>query len=462
MLSLRPTHPLVLAGATGLVGLALGVLVVFSDSAPPRSGADGPTRAGGVVWNEPIDVAAGAAYRGPWRMNDSDWRFVDDPSVALAEDGTAGVVWTDHVEQDLFFQAYGPDVQAQRSAPVNVSGNPDTFSWLPRVVVPTGQPDTVYVLWQEIIFSGGTHGGEALFARSLDGGCTFGEPINLSQSEAGDGKGRLTEERWHNGSLDLAVRPAGTVYAAWTEYEGRLWLRRSTDGGASFSAPVHVAGTDTAPARGPSLAVDSTGTVHLAWAVGGAPAADIHYAHSRETWDAFTPPRTVAESEGHSDAPSLAVGPAGTVHLAYGKGPAGPFRQYHVRYARVPPGTDSFETPTVLSDRSSETYESAHYPTLRVQPNGTLHVLWELFPNWNEYPRGLAYAASRDGGDTFAPPSVVPGSADPAYGFSGSQQGLLMEKIAVNEAGDLAVVNSTFDRGTSSHIWLYRGQTGGR
>jgi len=433
--------------------------MLVSDSAPPRPGTDEPTRAGGVIWTAPIDVASGNAYRGPWRMNDSDWRFVDDPSVALAKDGTAGVVWIDHVEQDLFFQAYGPDDRTQRAAPVNVSENPDTFSWLPRMVFPTGRPDTVYVLWQEIIFSGGTHGGEALFARSLDGGRTFSEPINLSQSVAGDGKGRLTEKRWHNGSLDLAVGPAGAVYAAWTEYEGRLWLRRSTDGGASFSEPVHVTGSNARPARGPSLAVDSTGTVHLAWAVGQAPAADIHYAHSGETWNAISSPRAVAESEGHSDAPSLAVGAAGTVHLAYGESPSSPFRRYHVRYTQAPPGADSFGTPTVLSDRSSDAHESAHYPDLRVQPPGTIHVLWELYPDWNEYPRGLAYAASRDGGDTFASPAVVPGSADPAHGFSGSQQGLLMEKLAVNETGDLAVVNSTFDRGEASHIWLYRGRT---
>jgi hypothetical protein len=222
---------------------------------------------------------------------------------------------------------------------------------------------------------------------------------------------------------------------------------------------VHVTGSNARPARSPSLAVDSTGTVHLAWAVGQAPAADIHYAHSGETWNAISSPRAVAESEGHSDAPSLAVGAAGTVHLAYGESPSSPFRRYHVRYTQAPPGADSFGTPTVLSDRSSDAHESAHYPDLRVQPPGTIHVLWELYPDWNEYPRGLAYAASRDGGDTFASPAVVPGSADPAHGFSGSQQGLLMEKLAVNETGDLAVVNSTFDRGEASHIWLYRGRT---
>ena len=435
----------------------LGILVWSSSPSPdPKSPA--PT---GVSWSDPVEVTTGEAYRGPWRMNESDWRFVDDPTVALGRESTAGVAWTDHLAQDLFFQAYGPDGAPRHSSPVNVSRNPETFSWLPRVAFPTDSPDTVYVLWQEIIFSGGTHGGEAMFARSLDGGRSFGEPINLSQSEAGDGKGRLTKEIWHNGSLDLAVGPEGTVYAAWTEYEGRLLLCRSPDTGAHFSAPLHVAGSTARPARGPSLDVDSTGTLHLAWAVGEDPAADVQYTHSTDGWNAFTSPQTVAESEGHSDAPSLAVASSGTVHLAYGESPTGPFRQYHVRHTRSPAGVDSFRPSTAVSDRSDADLES-HFPTLRAPVRDTLHVLWERYPNRSERPRGLAYTTSSDGGDTFDAPSVVPGSADPTHGFNGSQQGLLMEKLATNATGGLAVVNSTFDRGNESHVWLYRGQTSDR
>jgi hypothetical protein len=77
-------------------------------------------------------------------------------------------------------------------------------------------------------------------------------------------------------------------------------------------------------------------------------------------------------------------------------------------------------------------------------------------------PRALGFARSNDGGLSFAPPSVVPGTADPALGFNGSLQGLLMDKLAVNEAGAVAVVNSTFKRNETSHVWLIRGQATGR
>jgi hypothetical protein len=33
-----------------------------------------------------------------------------------------------------------------------------------------------------------------------------------------------------------------------------------------------------------------------------------------------------------------------------------------------------------------------------------------------------------------------------------------MDKLAVNNAGDISIVNSTFKQGESSHIWLIRGR----
>lgn len=429
------------------------VLFLLSSSSEPESS---PT----VQWLEPLQVASGEAFRGPWEMNDSDWRFVDDPTVALTNEGDIGVAWTDHVQQDLFFQRYDDEGEPQLETPVNVSNSPDVFSWLPRMVIPEEEPRTLYVLWQEIVFSGGTHGGEIFFARSTDGGRTFSEPINLSTTQAGAGKGRLSRRLWHNGSLDLAVPSPDTIYAAWTEYEGPLRLSRSTDGGAHFSEPLHVAGRDTMPARGPSLAVDGQGTLHLAWAVGEDPAADIRYAYSTDQGRSFSEPQVVAESEGHSDAPSLAVDRSGTLHLAYGEQLPTSSGRGHIRYTRKPPAKTSFEAPKSLSGDDTEQAESAHFPTLRVTGD-TVAILWERYPGDDDRPLGLRLTVSSDGGSTFSSPSLVPGSADPALGFNGSQQGLLMEKLALNDRGALAVVNSTFDRGDASYIWLHRGQVSG-
>ena len=65
---------------------------------------------------------------------------------------------------------------------------------------------------------------------------------------------------------------------------------------------------------------------------------------------------------------------------------------------------------------------------------------------------------STDGGATFTAASIVPGTGDPRDGFNGSQQGLLMRKLAVNASGAIAVVNSTFQADGGSRVRLFRGQ----
>src|SRR4030042_4053329 len=46
-----------------------------------------------VTWGQRIEVAKGKAFRGPWRMNESVWHFVDDPTVAITDEGNVGGAW---------------------------------------------------------------------------------------------------------------------------------------------------------------------------------------------------------------------------------------------------------------------------------------------------------------------------------------------------------------------------------
>ena len=87
----------------------------------------------------------------------------------------AALAWVDQGRKDVFFQ------RVDEGPAVNVSRSPETFSWLPRVALAPGNPRNIVILWQEIIFSGGSHGGEMLFARSEDAGASFSAPLNLSR-----------------------------------------------------------------------------------------------------------------------------------------------------------------------------------------------------------------------------------------------------------------------------------------
>lgn len=261
---------------------------------------------------------------------------------------------------------------------------------------------------------------------------------DLSSSRAGDGKGRISAQLWHNGSYDLALGADGALYAAWTEYEGRLWLRRSADG-RTFSNKISI--RTEKPARAPSLAVQGN-SVYLAWTVGDEPSADVRVARSDDSGATFGKATIVYRSKPYSDAPGIAVDERGVLHLVYAEG-----RQ--IVYSRSSDRGSSFERPRAVSQ------ESAGFPALGLDAAGNLYVLWERFAEHPQLPRGLALAVSRDGGRSFEA-GAVPGSA--GTGWNGSSQGLLMRKLAVGKQGAIAIVNSSLKQNHSSRVWLTRGR----
>ncbi len=316
-----------------------------------------------------------------------------------------------------------------------------TFSWL-------GRRSSFLAAHTAAIF---------FFARSQDAGNTFTPALNLSNSIAGDGKGRINRDVWHNGSLDLIAAPGGALYAAWTEYDGALWFIRSADGGKSFARPVHLAGTAARPARAPALAVGPGATLYLAWTLGEDDGADIHLAKSLDRGASFDAPRVVAPSKTYSDAPKLAVDTSGLLHLVYAESSGGPFARFHVRYTRSADAGRTFDPPRDISSPPPDGYAGAAYPALGIDASGRMLAIWELYEDVRRPPRGLGFAVSVDGGGSFSAPARVPGSVDPAGGVNGSGQGLLMRKLAVNATGSVAIVNSSFKTDARSRVWLRRG-----
>jgi hypothetical protein len=410
-----------------------------------------------IRWQAPVEIARGAGERGAWQQNESRYDFVDDATVAWSARGELAVAWVDQRRKAVLMQRYSADGKALLPTPVDVSRQPRTFSWLPRLAWAPDDANRLHVLWQEIIFSGGSHGGEILFAVSDSAGRSFSKPVNLSRSREGDGKGRVTRDMWHNGSLDIAAAPGGQVFAAWTEYDGRLWFARSSDGGRNFSRPLLVAGDPpAAPARAPALAVGTDGALVLAWATGDDKAGDIRITRSSNGGRSFSAPQPVAVTPGYSDAPKLAFDTRGTLHLVHAESRGGPFETSAIRHLRSTDGGRSFGPAREISHPLPAGYASAAFPALGIDGRGRVVVTWELLRGSAQPSYGLAVTVSADGVQ-FSAPQLIPGSADPEGGFNGSTQGLLMNKLAVRADGEIAVVNSAVKIGSHSRVWLLRG-----
>ena len=420
--------------------LLAAVMIGFAGGADARE----------ISWGVPVEIASGAGIRDAWKQNESTWDYVDDPTIALRADGAALVAWGDQQRKDVLFQIYDPDGKPRLQEAVNVSRSPAVFSWLPRIASHAARPNDIYILWQEIVFSGGSHGGDIFFARSQDGGATFGEPLNLSRSIGGDGKGRVSLSVWDNGSLDIAVAADGTIYVAWTEYHGSLWFSRSDDHGASFSKLVRVSGDDKRPARAPALAVASTGAVYLAWTTGEDRRADILFARA-ENGRTFSEPTVVARTDSYSDAPKIAVDAQGTIHLAFSERSLN-WSEASVHHARSMDRGQTFSPPQRISTGR------AAFPSLGLDARGHVYCVWENYRDSRSGGRGLGVTVSRDAGRTFSKPALIPGSSDPQRGVNGSSQGKLMRKLSVSGDGRLAVVNSSLKQGERSRVWLIRGE----
>ena len=407
-------------------------------------------------WQPPLEIARGAGERGEWQQNESRYDFVDDPAVAWSPQGELAVAWVDQRRKAVLLQRRSADGKALQAPPVDVSRHPETFSWLPRLAWAPDDAARLYALWQEIVFSGGSHGGEILFAVSNDGGRSFAAPVNLSRSREGDGKGRINAKVWDNGSLDVAAAPGGHVFAAWTEYDGRLWFARSSDGGRNFSRPALMAGGPAAPpARAPALAVGSHGEVALAWAVGDDPAGDIRIVLSSDRGRSFGAPRPVAVTPGYSDAPKLAFDARGALHLVHAESRGGPFKPSAILHLRSTDDGRSFGPAREISSPLPAGTTGGAFPALGVDAKGRVVVTWEL-QRHSGATQGLAIAVSADG-QAFSAPQLVPDSVDLAGGSNGSSQGLLMNKLALRADGEVAIVNSAMKIGSHSRVWLLRG-----
>jgi hypothetical protein len=203
---------------------------------------------------------------------------------------------------------------------------------------------------------------------SQDGGRTWTEPVDVSptvrqaygEREAPETPGIFGTNRTVQGSQP-AVAPDGMVHVAWidsTDDEAmkgvaEIQVARSTDGGQTFSTPLAASvfnEIDFRPRNAffrywasafPQLAVGPEGELHIAY-VGRPPDrpgddGDVYLVSSLDEGETWTRPRRLNDDDGNSLQffPSLDVDPNGSVHVMWGDmrdDPVG--ARYHIYYTR--------------------------------------------------------------------------------------------------------------------------------
>ncbi len=272
-------------------------------------------------------------------------------------------------------------------------------------------PDQMYAAW--------TEEGELLFARAINRGASFAEPIKLADSKG----------HFFSGYPTLAVAPNEDVYAVWLDTREQtsasddnysVFLARSTDHGASFGANVRIA-SKTCECCRPTLAFGSRGEVMVIWRhlyqnPSQVPATirDMTVVVSTDNGNTFSAPQRIAADNwkltGCPDSGAATARVGNRVYVAW-LTEASP----EVAGVRLSWSDDGGETwaPSV---KGSQEVLDANYPSLTAMDDGTAVLVFQgrdpkQRAGWSEVGV-FAVRIAADG--RLSPPISVPGISSTA------------------------------------------------
>jgi hypothetical protein len=309
---------------------------------------------------------------------------IDDsefPSLAVGSDGTIHIAWedsTDHMgagaDEDIFYKRYVPEV-GWTVAEV-VSTESDGSSEYPSLAV--GLDGTVHIAWDDYTDYEDAGTDSDIFYKRYEPDTGTWTRTQVVSTESTSGSYESS----------LAVGSDGTVHIAW--YDSTDYGDSGTDYDVFYKSYVpdvgwtttHVVSTEsTGNSYYPSLAVGPDGTVHIAWYDytdygGSGTDPDIFYRGYEPDTGTWTKIQVVStESERGSIDPSLAVGSDGTIHIAWWDftdyGGSGTDRD--IFYKRYVPDAGWTLTEVV----STESDGSSEFPSLAVGSDGAVHIAWQ-------------------------------------------------------------------------------------
>jgi hypothetical protein len=291
--------------------------------------------------------------------------------------------------------------------PVNISNNAGS-SMTPELLA-VG-PSTLLLVWSDDT-SGNS---EIWFAKSTDGGITFGTPINISKT-SGTSKGPTISVGVNNNN----------IYIAWTELisnNNEIYLSKSADGGATFSAGVNIS-SNSGISDSPQLAVwpgssSSTDTVYVAWrdTTNSTQTGDIFLKKSTNSAGSFGKVTNVSKNSGESKDVDIVAISAATIYLVYAdntglKGTG----NFDIMFTKSTDGGVTFTSSINLSSNTGGSLT----PQLAVVP-GTSTATDTVYVVWRDDTPGspdIFLRKSTNGGSTFATSLNVSnnsgGSTDP-------------------------------------------------
>ena len=269
--------------------------------------------------------------------------------------------------------------------PINVSDNVGD-STNPQMVF---SGNSVYITWTDTT-SGNSN---VFFAKSTDGGESFGKPINIGITNSGDSLSSIS----HQGS---------NVYVTWQGFVSGnpiIYFTKSADDGVTFEKPIIL--SDKSKNSAFPQINSPANHVYVSWIEKAEDnSTNIVFAKSDDSGTSFGKSTSITSSKGNVGIPKIASD-GDNVYLLWEDNSKG---GYEILLAKSTDSGSTFATPVNISNNAG----SSGAPQLVVMKN-KIYVAWmdDASKNYEIY-----FAKSEDSGITFSKPLDISNtSGDSGY-----------------------------------------------
>ncbi len=238
---------------------------------------------------------------------------------------------------------------------------------------------------------------DVFFTKSSDGGMTWAAPVLVNN----DGSGATQREP------SLSLDASDNIYIAWRDTRtgtDDIYFSKSTDGGLSFSANVRVNDMTTSWQIEPALAVDAAGLVHVVWTDNRnrfSTGPDIYYANSTDGGLSFNPNTRVNNDATGAEqgSPALAVAPDGSLYAVWAD-PRVWAQGLDIYFSKSSDSGDTWNPNIIVNDNGLGNVRQDD-PAIAVDTAGSIYVTWADWRDTNTAP-DIYSARSTNGGASFA------------------------------------------------------------
>jgi len=311
-------------------------------------------------------VNGGVSFGASVRVDDTALAITEqiEPSVAVGSTGIVYVVWSDNRNgsYDIYF-AKSTDGGATFSTNVRVDDTGAGTSVQTHPAVAVAANGDIYVTWSDN--RNGTTSTNIYFAKSTDGGATFGANVRVDNTA-----------RSYNLFSSVAVS-GSNIYISWhTQGTNEdVFVAKSVDGGATFGPSVQVNSPSTGSQTRSSIAVDAAGNVYVAWRDTRNSVGDIYFAKSTNAGVSFgTNVRITDGTFADNRYPDIAVDTSNKIYICWDSDRADGFANWDIYIAVSSDAGASFGQSLRVNDVDEPNW---HIPSLAVDVNKNIYIGWE-------------------------------------------------------------------------------------